>query len=649
MTQDQWLIFGILGTTIVLFLFGRWRHDLIALLSLLACVLAGLTPSAEAFLGFAHPAVITVAAILILSHGLQKTGAVESMAQRLLPDTESPLIALGALTLVGALLSAFMNNVGAMALLMPIAMQHAARQGIPPGKVLMPLAFGTILGGMTTLIGTPPNLIVAGFRAEHTGSGFTMFDFTPVGLGVALVGIIFAVAFSRWLVPHREQSNAESFDTGTYLTEVRIGDDASLIDKTLREAELLLEDDDAQIVGMVRNDFRVTAPLPGRRLHAGDILVIEAEPESLGSTLTRLGLKLEESVKPEAADDAEDEDDETTEHQEADNKTDGKASETSEKTDISRVRASRHNTDNNETADEEETPKSTKRNSNDEIVIQELVIQPNALLLGLTATDLQIRSRFGINLLAISRQGHRSIKRLRWTELDAGDVMLMQGPPEAIAGFASEYQCIPLAQRPILIPNQRKAWTALGIMLAAVLAAATGSLSAALAFTAGVVGYMVTRVVPVRRIYDGIDWPIIVLLGALMPMAAAMANTGAADLLAQGLLDQLAQGNAIIALTLTLIITMTLSDFMNNAATAAVMCPIAISIAAQLGVDADSFLMAVAIGASCAFLTPIGHQNNTLILGPGGFRFSDYWRLGLPMEILVVLVSIPLLLFFWPL
>ncbi|TVP93559.1 MAG: SLC13 family permease [Pseudomonadaceae bacterium] len=643
MTQDQWLIFGILGTTIVLFLVGRWRHDLIALLSLLACVLAGLTPSAEAFVGFAHPAVITVAAVLVLSHGLQKTGAVEAMAQRLLPNTGSPLIALGALTLVGALLSAFMNNVGAMALLMPIAMQHAIRQGIPPGKVLMPLAFGTILGGMTTLIGTPPNLIVAGFRAEHSGSGFAMFDFTPVGLGVALVGILFAVGFSRWLVPHREQSNADSFDTGTYLTEVRIGEEANLVDKTLREAEQLLDDDDAQIVGMVRNDFRVTAPLPGRRLHAGDILVIEADPESLGSTLTRLGLKLEESVNPEKTEDTGEAEDE----KEADSKSaTSAAKESATRTEISRVGATRHDAESTEQAIE---PKKNKRSHDDEVVIQELVVQPNALLLGMTATDLQIRSRFGINLLAISRQGHRSVKRLRWTELQAGDVILMQGPPEAIAGFAMEYQCIPLAQRQILIPNKRKAWTAVGIMLAAVVVAATGFLPAALAFTAGVAAFMITRVVPVRRIYDGIDWPIIVLLGALMPMAAAMANTGAADVLAQSLLNQLAQGNAIIALTLTLIITMTLSDFMNNAATAAVMCPIAISIAAQLGVDADSFLMAVAIGASCAFLTPIGHQNNTLILGPGGFRFSDYWRLGLPMEILVVVVSIPLLLFFWPL
>ncbi|AQZ94543.1 SLC13 family permease [Halopseudomonas phragmitis] len=617
MNLDQLLVFAILGITVALFLSGRLRHDVVALAALLACVLSGLTPSEQAFNGFAHPAVITVAAVLILSQGLQTTGAVEAMAQRVLPKNGGVLLGCAALTLLGALLSAFMNNVGAMALLMPIAMQLAQRQGIPPGKVLMPLAFGTILGGMTTLIGTPPNLIVAGFRAEQTGTGFAMFDFSPVGVAVALVGVLFAVIGARWLVPHRPQSDAASFDTGTYLTEVHISADSKAVGKTLGEVEQWLDEVDAQIVGMVRNDFRVTAPYSSRTLRVDDILVIEADPEGLGTVLTRLGLKLEEAVPPEAED--------------PDNN-DAQARPNPEP----------------ESADDS-APESGKPKRHEEIALQELVVQPSSLLLGRSASDVQIRTRFGINLLAISRQGHRSIRRLRWTELAAGDVLLMQGPTDAISGFASEYGCIPLAQRSILIPNRRKALTAIGIMLGAIALAAFGLLPAALAFTAGVLGYMLTGVLPLRRVYDAIDWPIIVLLGALLPLAAAMAHTGAADLLAKTLLEHLAQGSPVIALALVLIVTMTLSDFMNNAATAAVMCPIALSVASQLGVNPDSFLMAVAIGASCAFLTPIGHQNNTLILGPGGFRFSDYWRLGLPMEIIVVLVSIPMLLWIWPL
>lgn len=653
MTMDQALIFSILGATVGLFLWGRLRHDVVALIALMACVFAGLVGSQDAFSGFAQPAVITVAAVLILSYGLQTTGAVESMAQRVLPKRGGPLLSIGVLTLLGAFLSAFMNNVGAMALLMPIAMQVAVRQGIPPGKALMPLAFGTILGGMTTLIGTPPNLIVAGFRAAETGSGFSMFDFTPVGLAVAIIGIAFCLLTGRWLVPNRNKQDADSFDTGTYLTEVRIEEDAKVAGKTLREIEKLLDDSDAQIVGMVRNDFRVTAPFPGRVLKAGDILVIEADPEALGGTLTRLGLKLEEAVPVSAA--KEEEEAESEAELQADSDARPAKDNPAENSRVEHPSGSQGKDSEivaaeSEEPEQQEKPKEADTSSSDEeIVIQEIAVQPSSLLISRSATDIQIRTRFGINLLAISRQGHRSIKRLRWTSLEAGDVLLMQGSPEAINSFASEYRCVPLAQRSILIPDKRKAITAVVIMLASILLAATGLLSAALAFTLGVIGYMLTKVIPLRRIYEAVDWPIIVLLGALMPLAAAMADTGAADLLARTLLENVAQSNAIIGLTLVLIITMTLSDFMNNAATAAVMCPIALSIANQLGVNPDSYLMAVAIGASCAFLTPIGHQNNTLILGPGGFRFGDYWRLGLPLELLVVAVSIPILLLVWPL
>lgn len=654
MTTDQALIFSILGATIGLFLWGRLRHDVVALIALMACVLAGLIGSDQAFSGFAQPAVITVAAVLILSFGLQTTGAVESMAQKVLPKRGGALLSIGVLTLLGAFLSAFMNNVGAMALLMPIAMQVAVRQGIAPGKALMPLAFGTILGGMTTLIGTPPNLIVADFRAAETGSGFSMFDFTPVGLAVAAIGILFCVLAGRWLVPNRNKQDADSFDTGTYLTEVRIEENAKVAGKTLREVEKLLDDSDAQIVGMVRNDFRVTAPFPGRVLKAGDILVIEADPEALGGTLTRLGLKLEEAVPmsppkeeetPGEAEASAEDEIRPAEETQAENARAESPSNAQEQ-------AAEMVTADSDEQEQQEKPKEAEKSSNgadEEIVIQELAVQPGSLLTGRSATDIQIRTRFGINLLAISRQGHRSIKRLRWTNLNAGDVLLMQGSPESISGFAFEYRCVPLAQRAILIPDTRKAITAVAIMFGSILLAATGLLPAALAFTLGVIGYMLTKVIPLRRIYEAVDWPIIVLLGALMPLAAAMADTGAADLLARTLLEHVAQSNAIIGLALVLVITMTLSDFMNNAATAAVMCPIALSISSQLEVNPDSFLMAVAIGASCAFLTPIGHQNNTLILGPGGFRFGDYWRLGLPLELLVIAVSIPILLLVWPL
>lgn len=603
MTLEQGQIFVILIASMGLFIWGRWRHDVVALGALLACVIAGLVPEREAFAGFGHPAVITVACVLVLSHGLQRTGAVNRLAQRLLPSGAGVLLSITALTSLGALLSAFMNNVGALALLMPIALQIAARLELPPGRVLMPLAFGTILGGMTTLIGTPPNLIVSSFRAQHGGGPFEMFDFSPVGVAVALAGVLFIALLGWRLVPKREVGNAASFDTGHYLTEARVKAGGSAEGKTLREIEQLLDEADAQVVAMVRNKLRLTAPNPRRVLQADDVLVIEADPQELGEVLGQLDLLLEAEREAKEAEQKEDKEGETEK----------------------------------------------KASNGEDRAMQELLVKPDSSLIGRSASSTRLRSRYSINLLAISRQSHRSIKRLRSTLIQSGDVLLMQGSAEDIGEFASDYDCVPLAARAINIPNPRQANLALGIMLLAIAAAAFGLLSAAIAFASGVLAYMLLRLIPLRAVYESIDWPVIVLLGALIPVAGAMSSTGAADLLARLLMENLAQGNAIITLTLLLVVTMTLSDFMNNAATAAVMCPIALSAASQLGVSPDALLMAVAIGASCSFLTPIGHQNNTLILSPGGFRFGDYWRLGLPLEILVALVSVPLLLWVWPL
>ncbi|WPC04838.1 SLC13 family permease [Pseudomonas benzenivorans] len=616
MTQDQGLIFAILAATVALFLWGRWRHDIVALGALLACVVTGLVPDQQAFAGFGHPAVITVACVLVLSYGLQSTGAVDALAHRLLPANAGAMLSIAALTGFGALLSAFMNNVGALALLMPIALRIAGKQELPPGRVLMPLAFGTILGGMTTLIGTPPNLIVSSFRTQSGAGPFAMFDFSPVGVAVALTGVLFIALLGWRLVPRREVAGAASFDTGTYITEARVAEGAKAAGKSLREVEQLLDEADAQVVGMVRNKLRLSAPNPRRILQVDDVLMIEAEPEALGDVLGKLGLKLEAAKPPKDDKHAED-----------------KA----------------HPGSKDDARKDKAKGSDKKDSSGDDRVLQELLVRPDSQLIGRSASEIHLRSRYSINLLAISRQSHRSIKRLRSTLIERGDVLLMQGIPGDIAEFAGDYACVPLAERAISIPNPGQAGLALGVMLLAVLVAAFGLLSAAVAFAAGVLVFMVARVVPLRLLYQSIDWPVIVLLGALIPVAGAMSATGAADLLARLLMEHLAQGNPVLVLTLLLVVTMTLSDFMNNAATAAVMCQIALSAASQLGVNPDSLLMAVAIGASCSFLTPIGHQNNTLILSPGGFRFGDYWRLGLPMEIIVVLVSVPLLLLVWPL
>lgn len=616
MTQAQVTLLLILATTIFLFLWGRWRHDVVAVTALLFSVLLNLVPANEAFTGFGHPAVVTVACVLVLSQGLQNAGSVDILTRRVLSHSTGTTLTIGTLTGLAALLSSFMNNVGALALLMPLAIQIAKRRGLPPGRVLMPLAFGSILGGMTTLIGTPPNLIVSGFRAESGAGSFAMFDFTPVGLSVALAGVIFVALVGWRLIPARQRSDVEGFETGAYLTEARVTATSKAVGKTLVEIGKVFEEADAQIVGLVRRQYRIVVPDPNRQLQADDILVIEAEPESLTMLLSTLDLKLEEDVREKP-----------------------KSQDLGKKVEIS----AHQNLSTNGGAERKPASESN------EVMLLELAVLPNSGLIDRSATHARLRTHYGINLLAISRQGRRSIRRLRTTLIQAGDVLLMQGAPTALSWFATDYGCVPLAERAIRIPDRRHASLAILVMGGAVLLAALGILPAAIAFALAVLIFVLLGIVPLRNVYKAIDWPVLVLLASLMPVANAMASTGTADLLAQWLMHGVAQGNSVFSLALILVVTMTLSDFMNNAATAAVMCPIAISTAAQLNVDPDSFLMAVAVGASCAFLTPIGHQNNTLILGPGGLRFGDYWKLGLPLEILVVAVAMPILLWAWPL
>ncbi|WP_323036642.1 SLC13 family permease [Pararhodobacter sp.] len=590
MTQDQMIIFSILALTVAAFLWGKFRHDIVALAALIACVAAGVVPSPVAFAGFGHPAVVTVAAVLILSRALQRTGAVDALARSVLPAKAGRLTAVAALMGLGAFLSAFMNNVGAMALLMPLAIQLSGRLDLAPGQVLMPLAFGTILGGMTTLVGTPPNLIVAGFRPPEAGGAFGMFDFAWVGVPVAATGVAFVALIGWRLVPVRRPSGEDSFQTGAYLTELKVPENSKAIGMTLRGFEDAMEGADLQIVALVRGTVRLNAPHGGRRIQADDILVVEGDAKALTDTSAKHDVALEGLGTPAA----------------------------------------------DETGD-------------GDFVLREFAVLPGSALINRSARGLFLRSRFGVALLAVSREGHQPRARLGTLPLKSGDLIMLRGAPEVLAEFARDMGCAPLDTDEISVPDRGKAWTAAAIMAASVGLAALGILPAAVAFTFGVLVVMMTRVLPLRDVYTAIDWPVVVLLAALIPVAGAMQATGAADLLAGVLVGSLAQGNAVAALTVVLVVTMFLSDVMNNAATAAVMAPIALGIAATLGVQADGFLMAVAIGASCAFLTPIGHQNNTLILGPGGFQFGDYWKLGLILEVIIVAISVPMILLVWPL
>ncbi len=579
MTAAELQLAAVLALALVGFVQGRFGPDLVSLAALMACVLLGLVPAAAAFQGFGHPAVVTVVAVLVIGRALQVSGAVHSLFPAALSRARRPTPAILGLTALAAVLSSFINNVGALALLMPAGLQTAGRVGVAPARVLLPIAFGASLGGMTTLIGTPSNFVVSSFRS----GGFSVFDFTPVGGAVAAAGVLFIGLVGWKLVPARAREGTESFETGAYLTEARVLENSRLAGRTLRELGPELERLDAQIVGLVRHEHRVLAPGPERILNAGDVLVVEAEPANLAEVLSGLGLGLVADGRVAAGQPA-------------------------------------------------------PRNAA-ELALTELTVRPGSELVGQTARSLELRSRYGVNLLAISRQGRRSVRRLRSEPIRAGDVLLIQGAESSVGGFAAEYGCVPLAERAVHVPRRRFAVIGAAALIGAVALTSAGLMEPAPAFVLAVLAVLGLGVLPAQKAYAAVEWPVVVVLGALLPVAEAMERTGLAERLARGLVEALAGAGPGAILAAILAATMSLTCLVNNAATAAIMAPIGLSAAARLGAPGDAFLIAVGVGASAAFLTPIGHQNNLLVMGPGGLRFGDYWRLGLPLSLIVLAVG----------
>ena len=580
LTWQQAVVFLVLAAALVLFVWGRWRYDVVALLAMLAVA------------GFGHPAVITVAAVLVVSRGLQNSGVVDYLAKAIFRVGEQPTAQVGALSSLVAGLSAFMNNIGALALLMPVAIRLARKHGRSPSFLLMPLAFASLLGGLITLIGTPPNIIIATFRAETGAEPFRMFDFAPVGLGVAVAGLIF-VALAGWrLVPQRKAaaSRDELFEIGDYITEVIVSADSALVGKRLRDIGGVTEAE-VVVIGLVRDKERQHAPSSFMKLKANDVLIVEADPEDLTELVDELGLELSGSRKlGEAA-----------------------------------------------------------LGSSNVISLMEAVVISHSPLIGRTARGLNLRWRYGVNLLGVARMGSRLRGRLRNIRFQAGDVLLLQGPTETFPETLSTLGCLPLAGRTLRLGRSRRPLHGLLIFGVALLLAAVGLLPIQVAFLGAVAAMLIGNILSLREAYESIDWSVIVLLGAMIPVGQALESSGGADLIANGVLAAASQLPPVMMLIIVLVGTMFLSDLVNNAAAAVLMAPIAIAVANGIGASVDPFLMCVAIGASCAFLTPIGHQSNTLVMGPGGYQFGDYWRMGLLLEVIITVVAIPLIMLFWPL
>ncbi len=583
------------------FVWERWRYDLIALGALLLCTLFGLIPPEQTFLGFGHPAVVTVAAVLILSRGLNNAGVVDFLTRYVKIATSSPSLHIGVLASLGGVISTLMNNVGALALLMPVAIQSSVEAKRSPAVVLMPLAFGTILGGMVTLIGTPPNIIIAHYREEISGQPFGMFDFSPVGGVVALMGIIFVAVVGWHLIPSaRRNKNApqELFHLQEYVTEVKVSEESKAIGKSLSELEKATEDSDALIIGLIRGEQSIRGATWREHIQAGDILVLEAGPKGISKFVSTLGLELTGTQPKEEIERSE-----------------------SQKSPVTQ----------------------------DDVLLEGVVPPDRSWLVGRLAGTLKLRSRFDVALLGVSRQGTPYRGRLKEFRFQAGDVLLLQGEKERVLEVMGLLGCLPLAERGISLGKPGQAWLAGGLFILALGSALAGIVTLPIALMSAALGMVLLTIVSPRDVYQTIDWPVVVLLGAMIPIGRALEESGATMVLAKSLVNLMEGFPTIVLLGLIMAVTMMLSDIMNNAATAVVMAPLSVAVAHNLGVHVDPFLMAVAIGASCAFLTPIGHQNNLLVMGPGGYRFGDYWRMGLPLELLILLVSLPLLMFFWPL
>ncbi|MGO2242422.1 MAG: SLC13 family permease [Halomonas sp.] len=609
------LVFIVLGLTLAAFIWGRFRYDLVAIAALLGSVMLGLVPAEGAFAGFGHPAVITVAAVLVLSRGFERSGVVDVISNQVLKVGENLLLQL--LVLVGTvtLLSGIMNNVGALALLLPVAMRLAREHNTSPSLLLMPLAFGSLLGGLTTLIGTPPNIIISSYRREVTGEAFSMFSFSPVGIAVALAGLAFIVLIGWRLTPKRsgQASTEEMFDTANYLVELKVAEGSKAKGLTLQQLRDEL-DETIPVLAVVRDDDRRAGYNFHGALEEGDILLLEAGPDELQMLEDKVGL----SAIAELEGDAEAEPD-----------------------------ASEHPDD--ESAKKKQPAKEAVPVNTEGLQLIEAVVRNDSMMINRSVRQLRLNHQFGLHLVAVARDGGRLKQRLRDIRFKNGDVLLLHGSENEISESLASLGCLPLAKRELHLGQPRKLALSIAIFTLAIVAMLFDLLPAAVAMSTAALISLLIGVLPLREGYQAIDGPVIVLLAAMIPVGEALETSGGADLVASALLRFGSDWPVVITMIGLFLLTMLLSNVVNNAAAALLMAPIAVSLANGFNVSLDPFLMVVAISASCAFLTPIGHQSNTLVMGPGGYRFSDYWKLGLPLSIVVLAVSIPLIMLAWPL
>lgn len=590
MTLQQGLAFGLVGLTIAAFIWGRWRYDLIALGALVAGLAIGVIPADAAFDGFQNDVTVIIACALVVSAAFSKSGIVEWLLRPLMPRLKTEAVQAPFLTVSVTLLSMVTKNVGALAIMMPVALQVARRSGTPPSRLLMPMAFGAMAGGMVTLVGTSPNIIVSGVRQDMLGQPFNMYDFAPVGLALTLVTVVY-LAFAYRLLPKDRKGTVrmgESLASTGYATEARAPTDWKLANPTVSHLRQL-GDGRVRILSIFRQGRRTASPNGNTKVRPDDSLLLQGEAEDLGLFMARAGLRFIRADHP-----------------------------------------------------------ATKASQTEEIQVIEAVIGAESQLSGRSLREVDLYGQHGVNLLGVSRSGYELKRELNQAPLHTGDIIMLQGGEASLAEAMQSLDLLPLAERRLRLGRGPRAFMPALVLAIAMTLVGLQLVPVAVAFFGAAVIIVALGGLSMREAYAALDGPLLVLIAAMIPVSAAIQTSGGSELIASSLRGLFTEMSPVMAVGGLMLAAMAVTPFLNNAATVLIVAPIGATLATQLGYKPDAFLMAVAVGAACDFLTPIGHQCNTLVMGPGGYKFGDYGRLGLPLSILVLLLGPPLILMFWP-
>lgn len=589
MTLPQALTFGIVGGAIVMFAWGRFRYDVIAVVALSLGLLVGVVPYKRAFSGFTSDVVVIIACALVISAAISRSGVIEQVLQPLLSRLKTSAIQVPVLAGATALLSMATKNVGAVAILMPVAIRLSTATKTSRSALLMPMSFLSLLGGLVTLVGTSTNIIVSQVREDTLGKPFQMFDFAPVGLILTAIGLVF-VSFGWRLLPRDRQGDPDIGQaiTAPYVTEAVLPPDWPSELATI--ADLKLSADGVKAAALIHDGLRKAAPRDDRRLAGGDTLVLEGAHESLNAVFTR--------------------------------------------TPLAHARAGK------------EVEKDEAR---EEMRTIEAVIQAGSVLAGASAGRLHLQQQYGVNLLAVSRSGARISERLGEMRLRPGDVLVLQAGEKALPAALQSLGVLPLIEREVQVGGATRRYLAVIILAVAMALVGLKILPVATAFFIAAVAMVATGALSMREAYLSLEGQVLILIGALTPLSEAVQSTGGTGLIANGLAGVLHGAPALLVLGALMLTAMACAPFLHNAPTVLVLGPVGVALAHKLQLSPDAFLMAVATGAGCDFLTPIGHQCNTLVMGPGGYRFGDYARLGFPLSMLVILAGAPLIAWVWPL